>query len=241
MSEHESHSPSAEALSPAMQRVLRSAATLQQLVPDAVLVGGSAAVLYAAHRESFDHDHVLSDLDQRYDRVLDAIEASGGWATSPRASSPPLTIMGSLNGIEAGVRQLRRRIPLEVATVRLDDSHSVLVPTAPEMLRIKAYLIVQRNQVRDYLDVVALSHTMGIASAAHILQDIDTYYADSSIQEEESVRTQLVLLLAHPAPLDQAVIEELHRYKGLDPQWHDWKAVTAHCLELSLAISGVNS
>ncbi|MGW6426478.1 hypothetical protein ACWF82_27715 [Nocardia sp. NPDC055053] len=42
--------------------VLESAARLQVLVPDAVLVGGSAAALYAGHRDSYDHDHVLRDL-----------------------------------------------------------------------------------------------------------------------------------------------------------------------------------
>ena len=41
-----------------LDRVLRSASRLQEAVPDAVLVGGSAAALYAAHRESLDHDHV---------------------------------------------------------------------------------------------------------------------------------------------------------------------------------------
>ncbi|MBT7802834.1 MAG: hypothetical protein HN760_01185, partial [Microbacteriaceae bacterium] len=34
-------------LSPALQKVMESAAKLQELVPDAVLVGGSAAALYA--------------------------------------------------------------------------------------------------------------------------------------------------------------------------------------------------
>ena len=42
-----------------LTQVLESAARLQRLVPDAVLVGGSAAALHAGHRDSFDHDHVL--------------------------------------------------------------------------------------------------------------------------------------------------------------------------------------
>lgn len=69
-----------------LNEVLRSAARLQQVVPDAVLVGGSAAALYAGHRDSFDHDHVLSDLAQRYVEVLEAVEATDGWATSDRKS-----------------------------------------------------------------------------------------------------------------------------------------------------------
>ena len=47
---------------PELVRVLESAARLQEVVPDAVLVGGSAAALWANHRSSFDHDHVLQDL-----------------------------------------------------------------------------------------------------------------------------------------------------------------------------------
>jgi hypothetical protein len=44
---------------------LEKAARLQELVPGAVLVGGSAAALHAHHRESLDHDHVVADLAER--------------------------------------------------------------------------------------------------------------------------------------------------------------------------------
>ena len=73
--------------SPILRRVLASAARLQKVVPDAVLVGGSAAALHVGHRDSFDHDHVLADLAERYDSVLDAVEATEGWATSVRHRS----------------------------------------------------------------------------------------------------------------------------------------------------------
>jgi hypothetical protein len=63
---------------PDLVHVLESAARLQVVVPDAVLVGGSAAALWASHRTSFDHDHVLADLNSRFDTVLDAIEATEG-------------------------------------------------------------------------------------------------------------------------------------------------------------------
>jgi hypothetical protein len=43
--------------------------------------------------------HVLADLVDRYEAVLGAVEATEGWATSVRASKPPFTIMGSLDGI----------------------------------------------------------------------------------------------------------------------------------------------
>ena len=79
-------------MSRTLRRVLESAARLQSVVPDAVLVGGSAAALHAGHRDSFDHDHVLADLVDRYEVILEAVEATEGWATSVRASKPPFTM-----------------------------------------------------------------------------------------------------------------------------------------------------
>lgn len=84
--------------------VLESAAKLQRLVPDAVLVGGSAAAFYAHHRRSFDHDHVLADLRDRFDAVLDALESDGDWVTN-RVTYGKI-ILGRLGDIEASVRQL---------------------------------------------------------------------------------------------------------------------------------------
>ncbi|MFM9049474.1 MAG: hypothetical protein ACKOMX_05455 [Actinomycetota bacterium] len=219
-----------------LQQVLESAARLQKLVPDAVLVGGSAAALHAGHRESFDHDHVLVDLDQRYAQVLDAVEASDGWATSVRASRPPMTIMGSLDGVPAGLRNLRRTRPLETMPFDISPDVTVVAPTLDEMLRVKAYLVVQRNVVRDYLDVVALADHMGPAHAAEVLRGIDDYYDDRSAAKG-SVRTSLVLALAAPGPLDIDVIRELPRYRGLDPKWHDWSSVVAACEALALEVA----
>ncbi len=218
-------------------RVLRSAARLQELVPDAVLVGGSAAALYAHHRESFDHDHVLTDLADRYEQVLDAVEASDGWATSVRASKPPMTIRGSLDGVEAGLRQLRRSKPLETTEFEIDVDNRVVVPTVEEMLRVKAYLIVQRNYVRDYLDVVGLADVVGTEQAVSVLGKTDDYYTDRSA-ESGSVLTALVTHLADPRPRDTDVIDELSDYKGLDPRWHEWSAVVSRCQDLSLALAG---
>ena len=44
------------------EAVLSSASRLQTLLPEAVLVGGTASALFAHHRFSFDHDHVVTDL-----------------------------------------------------------------------------------------------------------------------------------------------------------------------------------
>lgn len=217
---------------PNLIAVLESAAALQRSVPDAVLVGGSVAAMYAGHRLSFDHDHVLTDLMSRYEAVLEAAEATEGWATSVKASRPPMTLMGSLGGIEAGLRQLRRSVPLETVQVRLPSGERVTVPTLAEAIRVKAYLVVVRNQVRDYLDVAAMAERLGMAEAAAVLGGIDGYYLDRSA-EDDSVATVLVQRLAEPNPKDRNVIRQLSDYKGLTGKWQDWAAVTAACNDLA--------
>lgn len=214
--------------------VLSSAARLQEIVPDAVLVGGAAAAWHAGHRESFDHDHVLGDLAERYAEVVEAVEASDGWVTSVRASSPPLTLLGSLDGVEAGLRQLRRTTPVEVEEVAV-GGRVLRVPTLPEILRIKAYLVVQRNQVRDYLDSVALADRLGLDAAAATLTGIDDYYRDRS-EVGDSVLTAVVQRLSEPAPRDSRVTRQLAAYKGLAERWHHWDDVVAECQQLADAV-----
>jgi len=217
---------------PELVRVLESAARLQEIVPDAVLVGGSAAALWANHRSSFDHDHVLEDLKARFDAVLDAIEATDGWVTN--RVTPGKIILGELGDIESGVRQLIRGVPLEVVEVVLPSEQVLRVPTPDETLRIKGYLVVRRNQVRDYLDVAALSDRAGITHAADVLGHIDDYYADQRGSEAEGVATQLARQLADPRPTDARTIKQLGQYKGLDLRWTDWKNVTDVCRSVAV-------
>src|SRR5579862_4918854 len=166
---------------PSLEEVLQKAAQLQALVPGAVLVGGSAAALYAHHRESNDNDHVLADLEQRFDLILENLEALGDWSLA--RAQPGKLILGELGGIETGLRQLQRSRPLETTELDLDGNRLV-VPTAAEILRIKAWLAVSRNQTRDYLDIAALADTIGLDEAAGVLARIDDYYSDLNRRPE---------------------------------------------------------
>jgi len=204
--------------------VMESAAHLQRLVPDAVLVGGTAAILYADHRESRDHDHVVADLADRFEIVLEAIEEDEGWATN--RVKPGKVILGNLDGIEAGVRQMIRKRPLEVATVSVPSGGKVTVPTIEETLRIKAFLVVRRNQTRDYLDLAALADRIGVEGAAAVLGEIDDYYADQ-LGDGDGVASQLVRQLSDPQPVDRATVDQLSSYRRLRKRWSDWGNVTA--------------
>jgi hypothetical protein len=217
---------------PELVRVLESAARLQEIVPDAVLVGGSAAALWVNHRSSYDHDHVLEDLGTRFDAVLDAIEATDGWVTN--RVTPGKIILGELGGIESGVRQLIRNRPLEVTEVTLPSGHVLRAPTPDETLRLKGYLVVRRNQVRDYLDVAALSDRYGISHSADVLAHIDVYYSDQRGPESAGVATQLARQLADPRPADVRTIRQLGQYKDLDARWADWGNVTDVCRRVAV-------
>lgn len=166
--------------------------------------------------------------------VVEAVEPTDGWVTSVRASSPPLTLLGSLDGIEAGLRQLRRIRPLEVEEVAI-EGRTLRVPTLDECLRIKAYLVVQRNQVRDYLDTVALADRVGVPAAARTLAGIDSYYRDRS-GGQDSVLTALVQRLSEPNPRDSRTTRQLGAYKGLVKRWQDWSVVREDCNALADAI-----
>lgn len=210
--------------------VLESASRLQQLVPDTVLVGGSAAALYAGHRDSYDHDHVVADLRDRFDVVLEALESEGDWVTNRVV--PGKLILGQLGDIEAGVRQMTRTRRLETTQVTLPSGRKLTVPTAAEALRIKGFLIVRRNQTRDYLDVAALADRYGLDEAAGVLARIDDYYADQH-GEGRGVAAQLARQLADPRPKDSSVTRQLAEYRQLASRWTDWGEVRSVCRELA--------
>jgi hypothetical protein len=208
---------------PSLDDVLKKAAQLQALVPGAVLVGGSAAALHAGHRESLDNDHVIADLDERFEVILETLEALGDWSLA--RAQPGKIILGELGGIETGVRQLLRSRPLETTEVDVEGKRLV-IPTAAEILRVKAWLVLSRNQTRDYLDVAALADRIGLDESAAVLGGIDDYYADLN-RRPEAVASQVARQLADPRPRDAEVTHQLAAYKALDPRWHDWAAVKA--------------
>jgi len=114
-----------------------------------VAVGGTAAAIHCGHRFSLDVDVVTPHLAARFDEVLADLEAWDGWHTNRQ--TPRVLILGERAQIELGVRQQRRSVPLHVTR-----REGLTVPTAAEMLRIKAFLLGERPAVRDFVDVSAL-------------------------------------------------------------------------------------
>ncbi|HEX5882911.1 MAG TPA: hypothetical protein VFY67_00065 [Pyrinomonadaceae bacterium] len=214
---------------PEWEQLLSAAAHLQEILPGATLVGGTAVAIFAQHRLSRDADHVLPDLRSRFDDVLAQLEAVAGWRTA-RVKRPVL-ILGSLDGIETGVRQMIREKPLETQKIAVGDVR-VIVPTEEELLRIKAVLILRRNATRDYLDFAALSERLGPNRVQQALASLDELYPQPN---GESALQQLQIQLSNPMPYDLGETN-LSEYRNLHPNWHDWNRVKEICETIAVEL-----
>ena len=194
---------------PEWERLLSAERHLQALVPGTVLVGGTAAALHAGH-------HVLEDLRPRFDEVLATLEAAAGWSTA--RVQRPVAILGRLDGIMTGIRQLRRTRPLETEVVS-----GLRVPTLAETARIKAWLLATRHTVRDYLDTVVLLERLGEASAREALAPFDEIHWQET---GASPLVEVVERLTAGSPSDKPDVE-LRSYKGLVAPWNDWGHLAA--------------
>jgi len=196
---------------PEVQRVV------QRHFPEAFLVNGTTAALHVHHRVSPDVDSVLPDLRSSFPEVVRRLEDLAGWRS--RRLRPPVLVLGQLEGVDVGIRQFRRALPLETETI-----DGIVVPTLPEMLRIKGWLVVTRNALRDYLDFCALAHALD-AGVEAALRDMHVYYPQPA--DADPTLLQLAKQLAEPKPYDLGGDPpDLGAWRELQPPWTDWEYVT---------------
>ncbi len=208
---------------PEWERLLGAAARLQGILPDATLVGGTAAAISAGRRRSMDADPVVAGLIGRFDEVLAELESAAGWRTA--RVRRPVAIYGSLDGIMTTVRNQVRVAWLETTEVTA-GGRRIRVPTRAEILRVKAWLIVRRNATRDYLDVAAIAAKLTDRDVVAALAPMDRLYQQEG--DRGAVRHQLMRQLAMPRPYDLDALK-LDEYKGLVPAWRDWASVVEQC------------
>ena len=217
------------------ERVISAAADLQNLVPGCVLVGGSATAIHAKHRLSMDADHILGDLKERFENLLEFLEKHKDWKTA--RIQPPKLILGNFLGVETGLRQLIRSQPLETESVEF-LAKTLTIPTRGEMLRIKAWLIVTRNATRDYIDFAAISRILGDQKVVDALEKFDRYYQDVYRGSEVAPLNQLARQLAEPKPYDLDEID-IADYKGIAPPLDRWENIANICNRVSAILSGL--
>jgi len=214
------------------QKLIEAAANFQELLTGSVMIGGSAVALHLKHRYSFDADHILSDLKENYEEVLDFLEGRDDWETA--RINPPKLILGNFQGVETGVRQLRRNRLLETERIHIKGK-SLTIPTLPEMIRTKGWMIISRNATRDYIDFAALAKHMGIKEATEVLSNFNDFYSDLIRGSQASPIVQLIRQLAEPKPGDFDQID-LSLYKGIQPPFDSWEFIQKICEEISVEL-----
>jgi hypothetical protein len=215
---------------PELAVVVRAGVKAAQLVPGAVALGGTVCSLYAGHRLSYDIDFVVSDLKARFDEVKENLESETGWSVG--RVKPPVLILGSLDHVLIGYRQLKRQEPLEKQN--LDTPDGILpIPTLIELIRVKAYLSSDRNYVRDFYDFAELSQLMTRTEVVEALAQLDAKWSSS---QRPGVALEVLKSLADCQPLDdpEAVFRQL---KFLKPRVSGWSEVQRICREISTELS----
>ncbi|MGE0219137.1 MMPL family transporter [Mycolicibacterium sp.] len=122
-----------------------------------------------------------------------------------------------------------RSSPMETTNVLLPTGDRLQIPTGAETLRLKSFLIAERNSARDYTDFAELVASMDVQTAAEVLAGIDRYYsgrpADGS--GKHRVATELVRRLADPQPADTVAGPEAET---------GWATTKQRCLSVAVAM-----
>lgn len=213
------------------EKTLTAGVIAQRLVGDGIAVGGTAATIYAGHRLSFDTDHLLMNLREHFDEVLDKLSDSPEWKTA--RLNRPVLILGSINETEVGFRQSQRTKPIETRIVRTFVG-DLVIPTLDEMLGMKAFLAYRRKTARDFLDFAALSTCAGEAEVLESLMKLDERYGEL---QTNSVRLEVARTLSAPQPVDLVKVDLSH-YRALAAEWHDWARTREICKKFGLLLGG---
>ncbi len=209
---------------PDFDAVVAEAQALQAQLPwlRLVCVGGTAAALHAGHRFSTDSDHVGEQVRDQFEAVRVALMDWEGWKT--HRIRHPVAIRGERHGIQVGVRQQRRRFPLDATLVQ-----DVWVPTPEETLRIKAWMIADRGATRDFLDVAALGDLLGTERAAEALAPLSALYDPVGTE----TATMRFAQAAMGRPVDEQEVD-LHAYRGLTAPYRDLEYVLRRVREMAV-------
>lgn len=219
-----------------LKMVVKDAARLKEIAPDAVCVAdplafrGSGALTGrikgsdGAADEAFAPARLLASLSQAVDRRRAAT----------RMVHPVTVWRGrlavALDALETDAT-VERLSPVETTNVQLPTGDRLQIPTGAETLRMKSYLVLCRNSRTDYAELTDLVDAMGIENAAVVLAEIDGYYT-SGRPDRRMIATQLVRLLSDPIP---TAAPDDDRWAGEDAEAR-WQGVRSGCLALAVAI-----
>lgn len=215
-----------------LNSVVKAGIKAQRAVPGSVALGGSVCAIFVNHRASADIDFVLADLSQRFQEVRDHLFELPDWKEA--RVSVPVLILGSMDEIEIGYRQLRRSVPLETQEIETPDG-TLVVPTVPELIRTKAFLVYDRNYTRDYFDLAELSFLLETDEVVDILSDLDERF---QWEKQPTIVVEVIKKLISPNPHD--LYDGKHGFEQLQfiaPRLKTWEEVAARCREIGERLS----
>lgn len=212
--------------------VVKAGVKANRAVEGSVALGGTICSLFAHHRESSDIDFVLSDLSQRFNKIRDDLLELPEWKEA--FVRIPVLILGSLDGVEIGYRQMRRTMPIETQLINTPDGELV-VPTVPELIRTKAFLTYNRNYTRDFFDFAELSCLYETEEVVEILKNLDEIFR---WEKQPTVILEVIKNLLSPNPHD--LYDEKHgfdQFRFLDPKLKTWEQVAQRCQDIGQALA----
>ncbi len=245
-----------------LRMVIKDAARLKQIAPDAVCVADPLAlhgcgVFAGPVRGGDDADaaqprRLVSTLGAAFDRGLGASVSELRAAARTARTTPavpkalhPVTVWRGRLAVALDALQtdaaVARRSPVETTFVQLPTGDRLQVPTAAETLRLKSYLVLCRNARADYVELADLTDAIGTSDAAGILAGIDRYY-NSGRSGRQPIATQLVRRLADPVP---SYVDDGEQSDGprsdlplTGERWdgEQWNTVRQRCLALAVAM-----
>lgn len=123
----------------------------------------------------------------------------------------------------------KRRSPVETTHVQLPTGDRLQVPTGAETLRLKGYLIMCRNNSRDFAEFADMVDTLEPETAAVVLAGMDRYYCCQP-PRQQWIASELVRQLADPHPSDLTDDPSEPDAKA------DWDEVRQRCLSVAVAM-----
>ncbi|MGZ8801623.1 MAG: MMPL family transporter [Mycobacterium sp.] len=218
--------------------VVKSAAKLKSLAPQAITVADPLAFSGCQPRTVLGSSR-LKDNDGQL--TVAVSNRAHGKTVAVKLPKHPVTMWrGRLDvaldalAVEAaagtGGTPLQRIGAMETTNVLLPTGDRLQIPTGAETLRLKGFLIMQRNTTRDYTEFADLVDSMDTQTAAEVLAGMDRYYACQPARTHW-VATQLVRRLAEPQPSDGP--EVAVSGPGAETEW---ARVRQRCLSVAVAM-----
>ncbi|MCV6962787.1 hypothetical protein BST27_03550 [Mycobacterium intermedium] len=232
-----------------VRMVIKSAARLKTLAPDAICVSDPLAFTGCGRtrpeaEEAASDELVLASADRTEARrsvgqaYRTGIGRAKSWSERP---VHPVTVwrgrlsvaLDALQTSAATRSTFARSSPVETTNVQLPTGDRLSIPTCAEALRLKGYLIMSRNSRRDYAELADMVDAVEPETAAAVLGHMDRYYCcqpPGSRATRQWMATQLVRRLADPCPSDLDAGEAEPEDRA------NWELVRRRCLAVAVAM-----